>query len=89
MEKPVFEMDTKQGPCLADFLVHARQTGEMRAWVVKVMGFDWPANLAGKEGTHEHMEVLGSVILMDGKWFEAGLIREGNRVWKRIRVELE
>ena len=70
MEKPVFNIDTKQEPCLPDFLIKARRKGEVRTWVVEVMCFEQPDYLAGKEVTHERMEELGSVLLMDGKRFE-------------------
>ena len=85
MEKPVFEMDTEQGPCLPDFLIHARRKGEVRTWVVEVMGFERPDYLAGKVVTHERMQELGPVIRMDGKRFEAGLTDEGRKVTERIR----
>ena len=89
LEKPVFEMDTEQGPCLPDFLIRAQRNGVERTWVVEVMGFDRPDYLAGKEVTHERMEELGPVILMDGKRFEAGLTSEGRKVTKRIRADME
>ena len=89
MEKPVFEIDTKQGPCLPDFLIHARRNGEERTWVVEVMGFERPDYLAGKEVTHKRMEELGPVIVMNGKRFEAGLTSEGRKVTERIRADLE
>ena len=89
MEKPVFEIDTEQGPCLPDFLIHARRKGEERTWVVEVMGFERPDYLAGKEVTHERMEELGPVLLMDGKRFEAGLTGEGRKVTERIRADME
>ena len=89
MEKPVFEMDTKQGPCVPDFLIRARREGEERTWVVEVMGFERPDYLAGKEVTHERMEELGPVLLMDGKRFEAGLTSEGQKVTERIRADVE
>ena len=85
MEKPVFEMDTEQGPCLPDFLIKARRNGEERTWVVEVMGFERPDYLAGKEVTHERMEELGPVILMDGKRFERDLTAEGRKVTERVR----
>ena len=43
------------------------------------MGFERPDYLAGKEVTHERMEELGPVILMDGKRFETGLTSEGRK----------
>ncbi len=89
MEKPVFEMDTEHGPCLPDFLIKARRKGEVRTWVVEVMGFERPDYLAGKEVTHERMEELGPVILMDGKRFEAGLTDEGRKVTQWIRADME
>ena len=89
MEKPVFEIETEQGPCLPDFLIRARRKGEVRTWVVEVMGFDRPDYLAGKEVTHERMEELGPVILMDGKRFEAELTGEGRKVTQCIRADME
>ena len=89
METPVFDIDTKQGPCLPDFLIHARRKGEERTWVVEVMGFDRPNYLAGKEVTHGRMEELGPVLLMNGKRFAAGLTSEGRKMTERIRAELE
>ena len=88
MEKPVFEMNTEQGPCLPDFFIRARRNGAERTWVVEVMGFDRPDYLAGKEVTHERMEELGPVLLMDGKRFEAGLTDEGRKVTERIRADM-
>ena len=87
MEKPVFEIGTEQGPCRPDFLIRARRKGEVRTWVIEVMGFDRPDYLAGKEVTHERMEELGPVILMDGKRFERGLTDEGRKVTQRIRAD--
>ena len=88
MEKPVFDIDTKQGPCLPDFLIHARRKGEVRTWVVEVMGFEQPDYLAGKEVAHERMEELGPVILMDGKRFESGPTDEGRKVTQRISADM-
>ena len=89
MEKPVFEIETEQGPCLPDFLIHARRKGEVRTWVVEVMGFERPDYLAGKEVTHERMQELGPVILMNGRRFEAGVAEEGRKVTQRIRADME
>ena len=89
MEKPVFEMDTEQGPCRPDFLIKAWRNGEVRTWVVEVMGFERPDYLAGKEVTHERMGELGPVILMDGKRFERVLTSEGRKVTERIRADME
>lgn len=88
MEKPVFDIDTEQGPCRPDFLIRARRNGAVRTWVVEVMGFDRPDYLAGKEVTHERMEELGPVILMNGKHFEAELNDEGRKVTQRIRGDM-
>ncbi|MDE0005298.1 MAG: hypothetical protein OXQ29_21620, partial [Rhodospirillaceae bacterium] len=89
MEKPVFDIDTRQGPCRPDFLIKARRKGVERNWVVEVMGFERQDYLAGKEVTHERMRELGPVILMDGRKFERGLTDEGRRVTERIRADLE
>ena len=88
MEEPVFEMDTKQGPCLPDFLIKAKRKGEVRTWVVEVMGFEQPEYLAGKEVTHKRMEELGPVTLMDWKRFESGLTSAGRKVTEQIRSAL-
>ncbi len=88
MEKPVFDIDTKQGPCRPDFLIHARRKGEERTWVVEVMGFERPSYLAGKEVTHERMQELGPVILMDGRKFERDSTSEGRKVTERIRADM-
>ena len=89
MEKPMFEMNTEHGPCRPDFLMHARRKGEVGTWMVEVMGFERPDYLAGKEVTHERMEELGPVILMDGKRFERDLSGEGRKVTKRIRADVD
>ena len=88
MEKPVFEIGTEQGPCRPDFLIRAQRKGEVRTWVVEVMGFERSDYLAGKEVTHERMEELGPVILMDGRKFERGLTNEGRKVTERISADL-
>ena len=45
--------------------------------------------LADKEVTHERVEELGPVILMDGKKFERGLTDEGRKVTERIHAGME
>ena len=89
IEKPVFEMTTERGPCLPDFLIHGRRKAEERTYVIEVMGFDRPDYVAGKEVTHERMEELGPVLLMDGREFEARLTDEGRKVTEHVRVDLE
>ena len=56
--------------------------------MVEVMGFERPDYLAGKEVTHERMEELGPVILMDEKMFERGLTDEGRKVTERTRANM-
>ena len=77
------------GSILHVVCVCINRIGTERTWVVEVTGFDRPDYLAGKEVTHERMEELGPVILMDGKRFEAGLTGEGRKVTKRIRADME
>ena len=89
MEKPLFEVDNGRGPCLPDFLIRGRLKGEERTYVVEVMGFERPDYLAGKQVTQARMEEIGSVLLMNGKEFEARLTDEGRKVTERIRVDLE
>ena len=61
----------------------------MRTRVVEVMDFERSNYLADKEVTHERIEELGPVILVDGKRFEAGLTDEGRKITERIRTDLE
>ena len=89
IEKPVFDMVTRRGPCLPDFLICGQRNDDRRTFVVEVMGFDRPTYLAGKKVTHERMEDLGPVILMDGKEFKARLTDEGRDVTRLIRADLE
>ena len=53
------------------------------------MGFERAGYLASKEITHERMEELGSVILMDGKRFERGLTGEDRKVTEWIRADVD
>ena len=88
MEKPAFETDTKQGPCLPDFLIRVRRNEEVRTRVPQVKGFKRSDYLAGKQVTYEQMEELGPVVLMGGKRFEAGLTEEGRKVTERNRTDM-
>ena len=89
IEKPVFEIDTKEGPCLPDFLVRARCGKQEAVFVIEVMGFDRPSYLEGKEVTHPRMERLGRLLLMDGSSFErGGLTEQGRKVTQGIGEEL-
>ena len=38
LEKPLFEMDTPDGPCIPDFLIRARRGGHEHTFVIEVMG---------------------------------------------------
>ncbi len=81
------------GYCGSSISIHGigsrRRKSEVRTSVVEVMNFDRPDYLAGKEITHERMEELGPVILMDGKRFETGLTSEGRKVTERIRADMD
>ena len=85
-----FEMDTEQGPCLPNFLIHARRKGGERTLVVEVMGFDRPDYLAGKEVTYERMESLwdrstviryASLIVQPGQRWVLTLGTRTPRAW--------
>ena len=88
MEKPVFQVSTKKGPCLPDFLFKVRRKDKERTWVVEVIGFERLDYLAGKEVRDERMEELGPVLLIDGKRFEAGLTEVGRKLTGQIRSAL-
>ena len=70
LEKPVFEIGTKLGPCLPDFLIRARRGGDQLTFVVEVMGFERTEYLRGKEVTHRRMETLGTLCKMDAAKFD-------------------
>ncbi len=42
LEKPVFDIETPEGPCLPDFLIRARRGGDELTFVIEVMGFERP-----------------------------------------------
>ena len=91
LEKPVFEIDTPDGPCLPDFLIRARRGEDELTFVVEVMGFERPEYLRGKEVTHPRMETLGTLCTMQAREFDrpsGGVKAEGRRVTDTIRSVL-
>lgn len=91
LEKPVFDIDTPEGPCLPDFLIRARRGGDEAVFVVEVMGFDRPDYLQGKEVTHPRMATLGALCTMQARAFDGGaeaLRSEGRRIEDTIRATL-
>ena len=89
LEKPAFEIETPDGPCLPDFIVRARRGSEELACIIEVTGVDRPSYLAGKEITHPRMRHLGPVLLMDGKRMAAGATtEEGRLVTESVGTEL-
>ena len=48
LEKPLFEIETPDGPCLPDFLIRARRGRDELVFVIEVMGFERPKYLRGK-----------------------------------------
>lgn len=86
LEKPLFEYDTPEGPCLPDFLIIGshKQSGRKLQFVIEVMGFERASYLAGKEITHPRMETLGPVIKMDGKKFATDPSGDGPAVTQFI-----
>ncbi len=93
LEKPVFDIETPEGPCLPDFLIRARRRGgEELTFVVEVMGFERPDYLRGKEVTHPRMATLGMLCTMQGREFDRspdGVTGEGRKVTQAIRAVLE
>lgn len=92
LEKPVFEIETPDGPCLPDFLIRARRGGDALAFVVEVMGFERPEYLRGKEVTHPRMATLGALCTMQASEFDRppdGLKAEGRKVTRAIRQALQ
>ena len=91
LEKPVFEIETPEGPCLPDFLIRARRGGDEAVFVIEVMGFDRPEYLQGKEVTHPRMATLGPLWLMQGNEFgrSPGAVKaEGTKVTRAITQAL-
>ena len=72
LEKPVFDFDTPEGPCVPDFLIRARRGRDEAVFVVEVMGFDRANYLQGKEVTHPRMATLGTLCTMQSRAFEGG-----------------
>ena len=92
LEKPLFEIETPDGPCVPDFLIRARRGGEQMIFVIEVMGFERPEYLRGKEVTHPRMATLGTLCTMQANEFDRspdGLKSEGRKVTQAIRRVLE
>ena len=92
LEKPLFEIETPDGPCLPDFLIRARRGGEETVFVIEVMGFERPDYLRGKEVTHPRMATLGTLCTMQASEFDRspdGVKSEGRKVTQAIRRVLE
>ena len=88
LEKPLFDIDTPDGPCLPDFLIRARRGDDALTFVIEVMGFERLDYLKGKEITHPRMERLGTMCEMRGNEFGPsidGATNEGRKVTNRIR----
>lgn len=91
LEKPVFDVETPDGPCLPDFVITAARGEEKVQFVIEVMGFERAAYLKGKEVTHPRMETLGTLCTMQGAAFDGsddGVTNEGRKVTRRIREVL-
>ena len=91
LEKPVFEIETPEGPCLPDFLIRARRGGDEAVFVIEVMGFERPEYLQGKEVTHPRMATLGLLLPMQAREFgrsPRGVKAEGTRVTQTIKQAL-
>ena len=74
LEKPVFEIETPEGPYLLAFLIHARRGGEELTFVIEVMGFERPEYLRGKEVTHPWMATLGTLCTMQASEFDRSAV---------------
>ncbi len=92
LEKPVFDIEAPEGPCLPDFLIRARRGGDALTFVIEVMGFERPEYLLGKEVTHPRMETLGVLCTMQASEFgrsPEGVKSEVRKVTRAIREVLE
>ena len=91
LEKPVFEIETPEGPCLPDFLIRARRGGDEAVFVIEVMGFERWEYLQGKEVTHPRMATLGLLLPMQAREFgrsPGGVKAEGTKVTQTIKQAL-
>ena len=91
LEKPAFEIDAPDGPCLPDFLIRARRGSEVLTFVIEVMGSERTDCLEGKEATHPRMKNLGTLREMWGSKFDHkpdGLKNEGTKVTNKISAVL-
>ena len=91
LEKPLFDIDTLEGPCLPDFLIRARRGHDEFPFVIEVMGFERPDYLQGKEDRHTRMAWLGTMCMMQGSAFDRstdGVKNVGCRVTNRILAVL-
>ena len=83
LEKPVFEIETSDGPCLPDFFIRARRGGDEAVFIIEVMGLKRPKHLRGKEVTHPRMATLGTLCTMQASEFDrstGGVKAEGRRI---------
>ena len=81
-------IETREGPCLPDFIVKVVRGSEEVLFVIEVMGFDRPSYLVGKEVTHPRMATLGTLCTMDATAFDRssyGVTAQGRMVTQRIR----
>lgn len=88
LEKPLFDIDTPEGPCIPDFMIRARRGDDELTFVIEVMGFERPDYLKGKEITHPRMERLGTMCEMRGDKFGpsiGGATNEGRKVTNTMR----
>lgn len=91
IKKPLFEIETRLGPCLPDFLVRASGGRKDLQWVIEVMGLRSEEYYRSKARTHPRMERLGPVLTMDTDKFapvKQGLGPEGGKIRKRILQDL-
>ena len=85
LQKPLFEIGVREGPCRPDVLLTVTRPGgpvprvpddafdgsDKVRYVIEVMGFDDEKYKKRKEKTHRRMERLGRVIPLEGWTFEA------------------
>ena len=91
LEKPLFEIETPDGPCLPDFLIRARRGDDEAVFVIEVMGFERSEYLQGNEITHPRIATLGTLCTMQAREFDRspeGLKAEGRKVTRTIRQAL-
>jgi len=81
VEKPLFDIDTPDGPARPDFIVDVvdGETGEIRTRIVDVMDAEARGGLAAKSGAHAAIAHLGEAMTVDPSEIE-----DASRLARRV-----